>query len=121
MVSTMLANNEVGTVEPVEELVCIAYAPACPSIVDAVQAAGQIPICFRDWGVDALSVSGHKFGTPKGLERCWYAAAQSYEPVLSGGGQVRACPFWHAERGRCRGAPPWTQSNRMRALQAAVP
>lgn len=59
MVSTMLANNEVGTVEPVEELVRIAHAHGVPIHVDAVQAAGQIPIRFRDWDVDALSVSGH--------------------------------------------------------------
>lgn len=89
MVSTMLANNEVGTVEPVEELVRIAHAHGVPIHVDAVQAAGQIPIRFRDWDVDALSVSGHKFGTPKGLGALLVRGRTPIEPVLSGGGQER--------------------------------
>jgi len=89
MVSTILANNEVGTVEPVEELVRIAHAHGVPIHVDAVQAAGQIPIRFRDWDVDALSVSGHKFGTPKGLGALLVRGRTPIEPVLSGGGQER--------------------------------
>lgn len=89
LVSAILANNEVGTVEPVEELVRIAHAHGVPIHVDAVQAARQIPIRMRDWDVDALSVSGHKFGTPKGLRRCWSAVEPRSEPVLSGGGQER--------------------------------
>ena len=89
LVSTMLANNEVGTVEPVEELVRIAHKHGVPIHVDAVQAAGQIPIRFRDWDVDALSVSGHKFGTPKGLGALLVRGRTPIEPVLSGGGQER--------------------------------
>ncbi len=88
LVSAILANNEVGTVEPVEELSHTADAHGVPIHVDAVQAAGQIPIRMRDWDVDALSVSGHKFGTPKGLgallvaveprsSRCFPAAVRS--------------------------------------------
>ena len=57
--------------------------------VDAVQAAGQIPIRMRDWDVDALSVSGHKFGTPKGLGALLVRGRTPIEPVLSGGGQER--------------------------------
>ena len=89
LASTMFANNEVGTVEPVEELVRIAHAHGVPIHVDAVQAAGQIPIRFRDWDVDALSVSGHKFGTPKGLGALLVRGRTPIEPVLSGGGQER--------------------------------
>ena len=89
LVSAILANNEVGTVEPVEELVRIAHAHGVPIHVDAVQAAGQIPIRMRDWDVDALSVSGHKFGTPKGLGALLVRGRTPIEPVLSGGGQER--------------------------------
>ena len=113
MVSTMLANNEVGTVEPVEELVRIAHAHGVPIHVDAVQAAGQIPIRFRDWDVDALSVSGHKFGTPKGLGALLVRGRTPIEPVLSGGGQERRT--WPV---------PWRSpsdsTNRMRACRRST-
>ena len=104
LVSAILANNEVGTVEPVEELVRIAHAHGVPIHVDAVQAAGQIPIRMRDWDVDALSVSGHKFGTPKGLGALLVRGRTPIEPVLSGGVQERGRALRHAERGRCGGA-----------------
>ena len=87
--SAMLANNEVGTVEPVEKIVAIAHAHDVPVHVDAVQAAGLIPIRMRDWDVDALSVSGHKFGAPKGLGALLVRGRTPIEPVLSGGGQER--------------------------------
>lgn len=89
LVSAMLANNEVGTVEPVEKIVAIAHAHDVPVHVDAVQAAGLIPIRMRDWDVDALSVSGHKFGAPKGLGALLVRGRTPIEPVLSGGGQER--------------------------------
>ena len=89
LVSVMLANNEVGTIEPVDEIARIAHAHGVPIHADAVQAAGQIPIRMRDWDVDALSVSGHKFGTPKGLGALLLRGRTPVEPVLSGGGQER--------------------------------
>lgn len=89
LVSVMLANNEVGTIEPVDEIARIAHAHGVPVHVDAVQAAGQIPIRMRDWDVDALSISGHKFGTPKGLGALLLRGRTPVEPVLSGGGQER--------------------------------
>ena len=89
LVSTMLANNEVGTVEPVERIVRIAHGHRVPVHVDAVQAAGRIPIRMRDWDVDALSISGHKFGTPKGLGALLVRGRVPIEPVISGGGQER--------------------------------
>ena len=103
LVSAILANNEVGTVEPVEELVRIAHAHGVPIHVDAVQAAGQIPIRMRDWDVDALSVSGHKFGTPKGLGRCWSAVEPRSSRCFRRRSGARAA-LRHAERGRCGGA-----------------
>ncbi|OXN00975.1 cysteine desulfurase family protein [Bifidobacterium vansinderenii] len=89
LVSVMLANNEVGTIQPVADVVRIAHAAGVPVHVDAVQAAGQIPIRMRDWDVDALSVSGHKFGTPKGLGALLVRSRTPIEPLLSGGGQER--------------------------------
>ncbi|KAA8832143.1 cysteine desulfurase family protein [Bifidobacterium tissieri] len=89
LVSVMLANNEVGTIQPVEDVVRIAHAAGVPAHVDAVQAAGQVPIRMREWGVDALSVSGHKFGTPKGLGALLVRGSTPIEPLLSGGGQER--------------------------------
>ncbi|WEV72893.1 cysteine desulfurase family protein [Bifidobacterium sp. ESL0790] len=89
LVSVMLANNEVGTIEPVEDIVRIVHAHHVPLHVDAVQAAGRIPIRMRDWGVDALAVSGHKFGTPKNLGALLIQSGVPIEPLLSGGGQER--------------------------------
>lgn len=89
LVCAMLANNEVGTIEPVERIATIAHEHGVPLFVDAVQAAGLIPIRMRDWNVDALSVSGHKFGAPKGLGALLVNAGTPIEPLISGGGQER--------------------------------
>lgn len=90
LVSTMLANNEVGTVEPVNEIARIAHEHGVLLHVDAVQAAGLIPIRMREWDVDALSLSGHKFGTPKGLGALLLRSRVPVEPLMSGGGQERS-------------------------------
>lgn len=89
LVAMMLANNEVGSVEPVERIVSIAHAHHVPVHVDAVQAAGLIPIRMRDWDVDSLAVSGHKFGAPKGLGALLVRGRTPIEPIISGGGQER--------------------------------
>ncbi len=89
LVSIMLANNEVGTIEPADEIARLAHRHGVPVHIDAVQAAGQIPIRMRAWDVDALSISGHKFGTPKGLGALLLRGRVPVEPLLSGGGQER--------------------------------
>ncbi|MDF7664111.1 cysteine desulfurase family protein [Bifidobacterium sp. ESL0763] len=89
LVSVMLANNEVGTIEPIRDIVRIVHGHHVPLHVDAVQAAGRIPIRMRDWGIDALAVSGHKFGTPKNLGALLVRGGVPIEPLLSGGGQER--------------------------------
>ncbi|KFI55388.1 cysteine desulfurase family protein [Bifidobacterium callitrichos] len=89
LVAMMLANNEVGSVEPIERIVSIAHAHHVPVHVDAVQAAGLIPIRMRDWDVDSLAVSGHKFGAPKGLGALLVRGRTPIEPIISGGGQER--------------------------------
>ena len=89
LVSIMLANNEVGTIEPADGIARLAHRHGVPVHIDAVQAAGQIPIRMRAWDVDALSISGLKFGTPKRLGALLLRGRVPVEPLLSGGGQER--------------------------------
>jgi len=85
----MLANNEVGTIEPVAELARLARARGIPFHTDAVQAAGALGLDVHKLGVDALSISGHKLGAPKGIGALFLRGRLLAEPVLHGGGQER--------------------------------
>ncbi|MGO5318376.1 cysteine desulfurase family protein [Bifidobacterium boum] len=85
----MMANNEVGTIEPVDHAVRICHAAGVPVHVDAVQAAGTIPVDFRGLDADTLAISGHKFGAPKGLGALLARSRVAIEPLMSGGGQER--------------------------------
>ena len=85
----MMANNEVGTIEPVDHAVRICHAAGVPVHVDAVQAAGTIPVDFRGLDADTLAISGHKFGAPKGLGALLARSRVPIEPLMSGGGQER--------------------------------
>lgn len=87
--SIMLANNEVGTIQPIRELAEIAHAAGVPLHTDAVQAAGALDLSIGKLGVDALSLSGHKFGAPKGTGLLYLRGRLTIEPVLHGGGQER--------------------------------
>ena len=87
--SIMLANNEVGTIQPIHELAGIAHAEGVPIHTDAVQAAGALDLNIGNLGVDALSLSGHKFGAPKGTGLLYLRGRLTIEPVLHGGGQER--------------------------------
>lgn len=91
LVSIMLANNEIGTVEPVRELAAIAHSKN-PDIVfhtDAVQAYGKIPVQVNDLGVDLLSVSAHKLGGPKGIGFLYIRKKVSIGALIHGGMQER--------------------------------
>ena len=89
VVSVMYANNEVGTVQPLAELAAVASAARVPLHTDAVQAAGMLPLDVRELGVDALSISGHKLGAPKGVGVLYAAGRLTVEPLVDGGGQER--------------------------------
>ena len=67
LVSVMWANNEVGSLQPLDEVVALAREHRIPVHTDAVQALGQVPVDFADSGVDALTFTGHKVGGPYGV------------------------------------------------------
>ncbi|WP_105030937.1 cysteine desulfurase family protein [Arthrobacter ruber] len=87
--TVMYANNEVGTVQDLAALAGVCRAAGVPFHSDAVQAAGWLPLGVDGLGVTALSVSGHKLGTPKGTGVLYLRAGTPCEPVLHGGGQER--------------------------------
>ena len=89
LVSVQLANNEIGTVQPIAELAAIAHASGALMHSDAVQAAGWLPLTLDALGVDALSLAGHKVGAPKGTGALIVRGRLPLEPVLHGGGQER--------------------------------
>ncbi|WP_115789361.1 cysteine desulfurase family protein [Arthrobacter silvisoli] len=89
LASIMYANNEVGTVQPVRELAGLAAGRGIPFHSDAVQAAGWLPLRVKDLGVDALSLSGHKLGAPKGSGVLFAKGRLRMEPLVHGGGQER--------------------------------
>lgn len=89
LVSLMLANNEVGTVQPVARIASLAREHAIPVHTDAVQAVGHIPVNFADLGVEAMTVSAHKLGGPHGIGALVVKRETTLTPVLHGGGQER--------------------------------
>lgn len=89
LITTMWANNEVGTVQPVAELAALAAARAVPLHTDAIQAIGQVPVDFAGSGVAALTVTGHKLGGPAGTGALLLGREVRCTPLLHGGGQER--------------------------------
>jgi cysteine desulfurase len=89
LVSIAYADNEVGTVQPIAELAAVAHARGVPFHTDAVQAAGWLDTRVGTLGVDAMTISGHKLGAPKGVGALYVRGALPLEPLLHGGGQER--------------------------------
>ncbi|MBX3093052.1 MAG: cysteine desulfurase [Cryobacterium sp.] len=89
LLTFLWANNEVGTIQPLAELVALAEAHSVPVHVDAVSALGHLPIDFAASGITALSISAHKVGGPLGMGALALARAATVEPLIHGGGQQR--------------------------------
>ena len=89
LVSVMWANNEVGTLQPIADVVQIAAAHGIPVHTDAVQAVGAVPVDFAACGVDALTLTGHKLGGPYGVGALVVRREVEVTPLVHGGGQER--------------------------------
>lgn len=88
-VTTMWANNEMGTVQPIADVVEIAQAHDIPVHSDAVQAAGYLPLNFTASGLDAMTITAHKLGGPVGVGALMIGREIDATPLLHGGGQER--------------------------------
>ncbi|HZL23753.1 MAG TPA: cysteine desulfurase family protein [Nitrososphaeraceae archaeon] len=89
LVSIMLANNEIGVIQPIKELSEIVHDFSKKIIFhsDAVQAVGKIPINVKEFDLDSLSLSSHKINGPKGVGALYVREKVSFEPLIQGGGQ----------------------------------
>jgi cysteine desulfurase len=87
LISIMLANNETGTLQPVQEISKIAREHGVPFHTDAAQAVGKIPVDVNALGVDFLSVAGHKLYGPKGVGALFIRDGRNITPLIHGAGQ----------------------------------
>jgi cysteine desulfurase len=85
----MHANNETGTIQPIEALAAIAHARGALFHTDAVQSAGKIPVSVRTLGVDLLALSAHKFNGPKGAGALWIKRGTRLVATMTGGKHER--------------------------------
>jgi cysteine desulfurase len=89
LVSVMHANNEIGTIQPIERIAAIAHEHGALMHVDAVQSVGKIPVDVRALGVDLLALSAHKFNGPKGAGALFIKRGTRMLPILTGGKHER--------------------------------
>lgn len=89
LISVMFANNEIGTIQPIEEIGKIARENGILFHTDAVQAAGHIPIDVKKMNIDMLALSGHKLGAPKGIGVMYMRKGVNIDSLIHGGGHER--------------------------------
>jgi cysteine desulfurase len=89
LITIMYANNEVGTIQSIKEMACIAKEKNIIFHTDAVQAIGKTPIDVKDLGIDLLSISSHKINGPKGVGALYIRNGVKISPLILGGGQER--------------------------------
>ena len=87
LVSIMTANNEIGTIQDIKTLCSMAHEAGALFHTDAVQAAGKIPVDFKDWDVDYATLSAHKIYGPKGVGALYVKSRTPIEPLIRGGHQ----------------------------------
>jgi cysteine desulfurase len=89
LISVMMANNEIGTIQPVREIGMIAHEKGIPFHTDAVQSIGKMQVDVKTENIDLLSLSAHKFHGPKGIGALFVKKGTKIEPIIQGGGQER--------------------------------
>lgn len=94
LVAIMMVNNETGVIQPIKEIAEITHGRNVLFMTDATQAVGKIPISVKNFGVDILCFSGHKFYGPKGIGGIYLRSRRPFKvrlrPLISGGGQEKA-------------------------------
>ena len=89
LISVMVANNEIGTIQPIEEIARIAHNHNIVFHTDAVQAIGNMPIDVKKMGIDMLSLSGHKIHAPKGIGALYVKNGIKINKIINGGHQEK--------------------------------
>jgi len=89
LISLMWANNEIGVINPIAEITSVAKQYSIPVHSDAIAALGHTPVSFAQSGLSAMTITGHKLGSPVGIGALVLSRSQSLTPVLHGGGQER--------------------------------
>ena len=89
LISVMMANNEVGTIQPIKELAQVAKEHNILFHTDAVQTVGHLPVNVDELGVDLLTMAGHKFGGPKGIGALYMRRGIKLPALIHGGGQEK--------------------------------
>lgn len=90
LISVMTANNEIGTIQPIEQIAQIAHSHNIIFHTDAVQAIGNMPIDVMKMNIDMLSLSGHKIGAPKGIGALYKKEGIKLEKIIDGGHQEKS-------------------------------